>query len=54
MKILLNIIFSTFEALSNLTLVLLIVLYIFSVMGMQVIGGNYLPHAFGAEENYPR
>jgi hypothetical protein len=57
MKVLLNIIFSTFGALGNLTLVLLIVIYIFSVMGMQIIGGAYIPTAFKADEdyeNYPR
>lgn len=57
MKVLLNIIFSTFGALGNLTLVLLIVIYIFSVMGMQVIGNRYSPMAFDADEdpaNFPR
>jgi len=57
MKVLLNIIFSTFGALGNLTLVLLIVIYIFAVMGMQVIGGEYNPGAFDAvldQTKFPR
>lgn len=57
MKVLLNIIFSTFGALGNLTLVLLIVIYIFSVMGMQIIGGSYTPPAFEADvypSKFPR
>jgi hypothetical protein len=57
MKVLLNIIFSTFGALGNLTLVLLIVIYIFAVMGMLVIGGEYTPDAFDAvvdPNNFPR
>jgi len=57
MKVLLNIIFSTFGALGNLTLVLLIVIYIFAVMGMQVVGGEYTYDAFEADRdktNFPR
>lgn len=57
MKVLLNIIFSTFGALGNLTCVLLIVIYIFAVMGMQIVGGQYTPKAFDAMENpdnFPR
>ncbi len=58
MKVLLNIIFSTFGALGNLTLVLAIFIYIFAVLGMQIIGGKYTPHPFDAsspeDENFPR
>ncbi|ODM93578.1 Sodium channel protein type 11 subunit alpha [Orchesella cincta] len=57
MKVLLNIIFSTFGALGNLTCVLLIVIYIFAVMGMQIVGGQYTPKAFdaiGNPDNFPR
>ncbi|CAG7829681.1 unnamed protein product [Allacma fusca] len=57
MKVLLNIIFSTFGALGNLTLVLLIVLYIFAVLGLQVVGDYYTKKAFNAvddEDEFPR
>jgi hypothetical protein len=58
MKILLNIIFSTFGALGNLTLVLVIFIYIFAVLGMQIIGGQYTPQNFDTstpmEEDFPR
>jgi hypothetical protein len=58
MKILLNIIFSTFGALGNLTLVLAIVIYIFAVLGMQLVGKHYAPVNFDADspddEDYPR
>ncbi|ODM93572.1 Sodium channel protein 60E [Orchesella cincta] len=48
MKVLLNIIFSSFGALGNLTCVLLIIIYIFSVMGMQIVGKEYKSAAFDA------
>ena len=57
MKVLLNIIFSTFGALGNLILVLLIVIYIFSVLGLQTLGNYYTRKAFGAvdnEDEFPR
>jgi len=58
MKVLLNIIFSTFGALGNLTLVLAIFIYIFAILGMQVIGLRYIPENFGAadptDEDFPR
>ncbi|CAG7833557.1 unnamed protein product [Allacma fusca] len=57
MKVLLNIIFSTFGALGNLTLVLLIVLYMFAVLGLQVVGDYYTRSAFNAVEDmneFPR
>jgi hypothetical protein len=58
MKVLLNIIFSTFGALGNLTLVLAIFIYIFAVLGMQIVGGEYVPHKFTAngptDEAFPR
>ena len=57
MKVLLNIIFSTFGALGNLVLVLLIVLYIFAVLGLQVLGSYYTRKSFDAiddEDEFPR
>ena len=57
MKVLLSIIVSTFGALGNLILVLLIVLYIFAVLGLQVIGEYYKRAAFEATDNdeqFPR
>ena len=57
MKVLLNIIVSTFGALGNLILVLLITLYIFAVLGLQVVGEYYTKKAFDAQDNedeFPR
>ncbi|CAG7836429.1 unnamed protein product [Allacma fusca] len=57
MKVLLNIIFSTFGALGNLTLVLLIVLYMFAILGLKVVGEHYVKKAFnvdGDEDDFPR
>lgn len=58
MKILLDIIFSTFGALGYLTLLLTIVLYIFAVLGMQTIGRSYVPKNFRAlsdtDDEFPR
>ena len=58
MKVLLNIIFSTFGALGNLTLVLAIFIYIFAVLGMQIVGDQYTPQNFEAtnpdDEAFPR
>ncbi|KAA0199083.1 hypothetical protein HAZT_HAZT003392, partial [Hyalella azteca] len=41
MRVLLSIIISTLGALGNLTFVLLIIIYIFAVIGMQIFGDNY-------------
>lgn len=41
MRVLLSIIISTLGALGNLTFVLLIIIYIFAVIGMQLFGKNY-------------
>ena len=41
MKVLLSIIISTLGALGNLTFILLIVIYIFAVLGMQLFGKDY-------------
>ncbi|GAB6018918.1 hypothetical protein CHUAL_000570 [Chamberlinius hualienensis] len=41
MKVLLSIILSTLGALGNLVVVLLIIMYIFAVIGMQLFGSNY-------------
>ena len=41
MKVLLSIIISTLGALGNLTFILLIVIYIFAVLGMQLFGGRF-------------
>lgn len=57
MKVLLNIIFASFGDLGNLTILLMIVIYIFAVMGMQVVGEQYTPAAFDASNNplkFPR
>ncbi|CAG7831981.1 unnamed protein product, partial [Allacma fusca] len=60
MKVLLNIIFSTFGALGNLTLVLVLVLYMFAILGLQVIGKYYTRKAFDPakggedEDKFPR
>ena len=37
---------SSLGALSNLTLILVIVMYVFSVMGMQIFGADYVPDRF--------
>jgi len=58
MKVLLNIIFSTFGALGNLTLILAIFIYIFAILGMQILGDAFLPVNFQVitpeDEGYPR
>ena len=41
MRVLLAIIWSTMGALGNLTLILVIVIYIFAVIGMQLLGDGY-------------
>ena len=46
MKVLLSIIISTLGALGNLTFLLIIVIYIFAVLGMQLFGKTY------TEENF--
>ncbi|XP_074109967.1 sodium channel protein 60E isoform X1 [Cotesia typhae] len=46
MKVLLSIIISSIEALGNLTLVLVIVIYIFAVIGMQLFSKDYTPEKF--------
>lgn len=46
MKVLLSIIISTIGALGNLTLVLIIVIYIFAVIGMQLFSKDYTPDKF--------
>lgn len=52
MKVLLNIIYGSVKDLGNLTILLLIIIYIFAVMGMQVVGEQYSPGAFDADK-YP-
>lgn len=58
MKLLLNIIFSTFGALGNLTLLLGIFIFMFAVLGMELVGKNYIPKYFDAvakdDEAFPR
>ena len=39
----------TLGALVNLTVILAIVIYIFAVLGMQVLGSSYTPDKFGGE-----
>lgn len=46
MKVLLSIIISTIGALGNLTLVLVIVIYIFAVIGMQLFSKDYVEERF--------
>lgn len=53
MKVLLSIIISTIGALGNLTLVLVIVIYIFAVIGMQLFSKDYVADKF-APDPVPR
>ncbi|XP_068893811.1 sodium channel protein 60E-like isoform X4 [Tenebrio molitor] len=53
MKVLLSIIISTIGALGNLTFVLVIVIYIFAVIGMQLFSKDYTPEKF-APDPVPR
>ena len=53
MKVLLSIIISTLGALGNLTFILLIVIYIFAVLGMQLFGKDYTEENF-APDPIPR
>ena len=53
MKVLLSIIISTLGALGNLTFLLIIVIYIFAVLGMQLFGKTYSEENF-APEPVPR
>ena len=53
MKVLLSIIISTLGALGNLTFLLIIVIYIFAVLGMQLFGKTYIPDNF-APDPVPR
>ncbi|XP_050422865.1 LOW QUALITY PROTEIN: sodium channel protein 60E-like [Adelges cooleyi] len=46
MKVLLSIIISTIGALGNLTFVLIIIIYIFAVIGMQLFSKEYTPEKF--------
>ena len=46
MKVLLSIIISTLGALGNLTFLLIIVIYIFAVLGMQLFAKTYVPENF--------
>ena len=46
MKVLLSIIISTLGALGNLTFLLIIVIYIFAVLGMQIFGKTYTDENF--------
>ena len=47
MRVLLSIIISTIGALGNLTFVLVIVIYIFAVIGMQLFSKDYTEETFG-------
>ncbi|XP_065216673.1 sodium channel protein 60E isoform X2 [Planococcus citri] len=53
MKVLLSIIISTIGALGNLTFVLVIIIYIFAVIGMQLFSKEYTPEKF-APDPVPR
>ncbi|XP_061720824.1 sodium channel protein 60E isoform X2 [Cydia pomonella] len=50
MKVLLSIIISTIGALGNLTFVLVIVIYIFAVIGMQLFSKSYTPEKFEPDD----
>jgi len=58
MKVLLSIIFSTFGDLGNLTLIMAIFIYIFAILGMQILGDEFLPKNFEVsspeDDGYPR
>ncbi|XP_030833315.1 sodium channel protein type 4 subunit alpha B isoform X3 [Strongylocentrotus purpuratus] len=47
MRTLLSIIASAITAIGNVMIVLLIVMFIFAVIGMQILGGSYTPENFG-------
>jgi hypothetical protein len=49
MKVLLSIIISTIGALGNLTFVLVIVIYIFAVIGMQLFSKDYTEENFSPD-----
>jgi hypothetical protein len=49
MKVLLSIIISTIGALGNLTFVLVIVIYIFAVIGMQLFSKDYTAEKFSPD-----
>ncbi|XP_052794035.1 sodium channel protein 1 brain-like isoform X3 [Mya arenaria] len=49
MRLLLSIIMNTLGALGNLTLILLIVIYIFAVVGLQLFNDKYTPDKFDGE-----
>lgn len=49
MRLLLSIIMNTLGALGNLTLILLIVIYIFAVVGLQLFNDKYTEDKFGGE-----
>lgn len=53
MRVLLSIILSTIGALGNLTFILVIVIYIFAVIGMQLFGKDYTDATF-APDPVPR
>ncbi|XP_022106176.1 sodium channel protein 1 brain-like [Acanthaster planci] len=53
MRMLISIIGNTMGALGNVSFVLLIIVYIFAIMGMQLLGKNYTEEFFG-EGNLPR
>jgi hypothetical protein len=53
MKVLLSIIISTLGALGNLTFLLIIVIYIFAVLGMQLFAKTYTEENF-APDRVPR
>lgn len=46
MRVLLSIIFSTMGAVANVSVVLMIVIYICAIIGMQLFGENYVPANF--------
>ena len=49
MRMLISIVGSTIGALGNVSFVLLIIVYIFAIMGMQLLGKNYTEEAFGGQ-----
>jgi hypothetical protein len=49
MRVLLTIIMSTLGALGNLTVILVIIIYIFAVIGLQLFRKSYTDDKFGGD-----
>ena len=53
MRTLLSIIATTMTAIANVTVVLIIIMFIFAVIGMQLFGSQYIPENFDSGEVPP-